>query len=73
MSRPWAHGPAEVTCPVRAWFGELDDRAPAEGAAELVAGLPDVEVTVRPGTTHLATLVAYWPEVLTTLRDLHRG
>jgi hypothetical protein len=24
---------------------------------------------VRPATSHLATLVAHWPEVLTVLRD----
>lgn len=70
MSRPWAHGPDEVRCPVRAWFGDLDDRSGALAAAELLAGFADVEVTVRPATTHLATLVAHWPEVLTTLRDL---
>ena len=70
MSRPWVHGPDEVACPVRSWFGALDQRASAEGAAELLAGFSDVQVVVRPGTEHLATLVGHWPEVLTTLRDL---
>ena len=59
-----------MRCPVRAWFGELDDRSTASGASELLAGFADLDVTVRPGTTHLATLVAYWPEVQATLRDL---
>lgn len=67
MSRPWAHGPEQVRCPVRAWWGELDDRA---AVSEVVSGLADVEVVVRPATTHLATLVAHWPDVLTTLRHL---
>ena len=66
-------GPAEVRCPVRAWFGELDDRSGADAAADLVGGLRDVEVVVRPRTTHLATLVAHWPDVLATLRDLRTG
>ena len=70
MSRPWSHGPEVVRCPVRAWFGELDDRSAAAGASDLLAGFADLDVTVRPGTTHLATLVAHWPEVLTTLREL---
>ncbi len=73
LHRPWQHGPAEVRCPVRAWFGELDDRSGADAAADLVAGLGDVEVVVRPRTTHLATLVAHWPDVLATLRDLRTG
>jgi pimeloyl-ACP methyl ester carboxylesterase len=69
LHRPWQHGPAEVRCPVRAWFGEDDDRS-GVGAADLLAGFADVEVVVRPRTTHLATLVAHWPDVLATLRDL---
>ena len=67
--RPWAHGPAEVRCPVRAWFGEDDERSGVDAAAGLLAGFADLEVVVRPRTSHLATLVAHWPEVLTTLRD----
>jgi hypothetical protein len=55
---------------VRAWFGEDDDRSPADRVSGLVAGFADLEVTVRPGSSHLATLVAHWPEVLATLRDL---
>ncbi|MDT0188285.1 alpha/beta hydrolase [Microbacterium sp. ARD31] len=70
MSRPWAHGPELVRCPARAWFGELDERARAADAAALLAGFAGVRVTVRPATTHLATLVGHWPEVLATLRDL---
>ena len=70
LQRPWQHGPAEVRCPVRAWFGEDDDRSGAAAAAGLLAQLDDVVVVVRPRTSHLATLVAHWPEVLTTLRDL---
>jgi pimeloyl-ACP methyl ester carboxylesterase len=73
LHRPWQHGPAEVRCAVRAWFGELDDRSGADAAADLLAGLSDVEVVLRPRTTHLATLVAHWPDVLTTLRDLTVG
>ncbi len=69
LSRPWEHLPPDVRCPVRAWFGEDDDRSGVGAAAGLVAGFADVEVVVRPATSHLATLVAHWPEVLTVLRD----
>lgn len=71
--RPWPHLPAETSCPVRAWFGEDDDRSPSEAASGFLAGVADLEVTVRPRTSHLATLVAHWPEVLATLRDLVRA
>jgi pimeloyl-ACP methyl ester carboxylesterase len=67
--RPWPHRPEEVRCPVRAWFGEEDDRSAAAPAATLTDGFGDVEVVVRPATSHLATLVAHWPAVLATLRS----
>lgn len=73
LHRPWQHGPAEVLCGVHAWFGELDDRSGVEAAADLLAGFGEVEVVVRPRTTHLATLVAHWPDVLTTVRDSMAG
>ena len=69
LQRPWEHAPAEVRCAVRAWFGEDDDRAGAPAAADLLAGFGECAVVVRPRTSHLATLVAHWPEVLSTLRD----
>ncbi|MBL0749438.1 alpha/beta fold hydrolase [Nocardioides baculatus] len=70
LHRPWGHAPVEVRCPVLAWFGELDERSTTDAAAELLAGFDAVEVVVRPRSTHLATLVAHWPDVLTTVRDL---
>ncbi|MBS2936804.1 alpha/beta hydrolase [Nocardioides sp. J2M5] len=66
--RPWSHRPQDVRCPVRVWAGELDDRS-SPGAPELVAGIDDAVVRVWPGTTHLAALVAHWPEVLAALAD----
>jgi pimeloyl-ACP methyl ester carboxylesterase len=73
MSRPWEHGPEEVRCRVSAWFGEDDDRASAAAAAGLLGGFAAVEVTVRPATSHLATLVGHWSEVLLALRDARPG
>jgi pimeloyl-ACP methyl ester carboxylesterase len=70
LHRPWAHAPSEVRCPARAWFGEDDDRSGPSAAADLLAGFDDVEVVVRPRTSHLATLVAHWPDILATLRAL---
>jgi pimeloyl-ACP methyl ester carboxylesterase len=70
LARPWPAEPSDVRAPVRAWFGEDDDRSTPEAAAALLAGFADLEVVVRPRTSHLATLVDHWPEVLATLRDL---
>lgn len=67
LHRPWEHAPSEVRCPVHAWFGEDDDRSGAPAAADLLAGFGEVEV-VHPRTSHLATLLAHWPEVLGALR-----
>ena len=69
LHRPWQHAPAEVRCPVRPGSAS-DDRSGADAAADLVAGFGEVEVVVRPRTTHLATLVAHWPDILRTLRAL---
>lgn len=66
--RPWDHEPEEVRAPTYLWSGELDESAPpAEGRA-LGARIPGATVTVRPTTTHLATLLDHWPDILTTLR-----
>ena len=70
LFRPWEHAAAQVCCPVRAWFGAEDDRSGVDAAAGLLAGFADLEVVERPGTGHLGTLVAHWPDVLGTLRDL---
>lgn len=65
---PWEHDATDVRCPTTSWFGELDDRSPASGAAALTSAFPPGSVVIRPGTTHLATLLGHWPDVLATLR-----
>jgi pimeloyl-ACP methyl ester carboxylesterase len=68
---PWDHQPEDVRCPVHLWFGADDERSTyaAAGWAGRFAG---ATVVVRPGTTHLATLLAHWPDVLGTARS-HLG
>ena len=63
LLRPWPFAAARVRCPVRLLAGEQDLRHGPDVAAGLAAGFPDAQVLVRP-TTHLATLLAHWPEVL---------
>jgi pimeloyl-ACP methyl ester carboxylesterase len=65
----WGFAPEDVRVPTHLWYGADDDRnPPATGRwwAERIAGSRFV---VRPATTHLATLLAHWPDVLTTLFD----
>ena len=66
--RPWDHAPEEVAAPTYLWLGELDESAPPADGMDLGARIPGASVTVRPATTHLATLLAHWPDTLRTLR-----
>jgi pimeloyl-ACP methyl ester carboxylesterase len=69
LHRPWGVDVASVSCPAHLWYGERDDRA-LPGAAWFAALVPHARVVVWPGTTHLATLLEHWPEILA---DLTRG
>ena len=69
LFRPWGVDVASASCPVHLWYGERDGRA-LPGAAWLAERVPHAEVVVRPGSTHLATLLEHWPEILA---DLTRG
>ena len=63
LLRPWPFEPSQVRCPVRLVAGERDARHGPEVATDLAAGFREAEVVVRP-TTHLATLLESWPDVL---------
>lgn len=63
----WEHLPEEVDRPTYVWFGALDDRSTPEAAEELTCWFDRRAVVVHPETTHLATLLAHWPEILTAL------
>lgn len=66
--RDWDRRPEDVACPTHLWYGEDDTAAPpAEGEA-LARRIPGSRLVVRPATTHLATLMSHWPDLLATLR-----
>lgn len=67
LHQPWDVDLSAVTCPTHLWYGEADVRA-LPGAAWFADRIPQATPVVRPGTTHLATLAAHWPEILATLR-----
>jgi pimeloyl-ACP methyl ester carboxylesterase len=66
--RPWEFDPGAITCPTTLRYGDADARA-MPGGPWLRDRIPHADLVVVPGATHLATLVAAWPEVLAALLD----
>lgn len=72
IGRPWGFRLTDVRVPVRWWHGDSDPFVPLEQARRAAARLPDVELAVRPGESHLGDFAAA-DEVLTVLAALwHR-
>jgi pimeloyl-ACP methyl ester carboxylesterase len=69
MGKPWGFHLAGVKVPVRWWHGDADPIVPLEQAQRAAALLPDVELMVRPGESHLGDFAAA-DEVLAVLADL---
>lgn len=65
--RQWAFRVEDVACPTTLWYGERDPNAPPANGDELAARLPHAIVRLRD-TTHLATLLTGWDEILSSLR-----
>ena len=71
IGRPWGFRLADVRVPVRWWHGDSDPFVPLDQAQRAAATLPDVELAVRPGESHLGdfaaadealkVLAALWP------------
>ena len=71
IGQPWGFRLADVKVPVRWWHGDSDPFVPLEQARRTAALLPDVELTVRPGESHLGDFAAA-DELLTTLARVWR-
>jgi pimeloyl-ACP methyl ester carboxylesterase len=71
LGRPWGFTLSDVTVPVRWWHGDADPFVPLEQAQSAAALLPDVELRVRHGESHLGGFAAA-DEVLTVLSSLWR-
>jgi len=69
LGRPWGFSLSEVAAPVRWWHGDADPFVPLEEARRAAALLPDVELMVRHGESHLGGFAAA-DEVLTVLSDI---
>ena len=68
LFRDWGYRVEDVAATTYLWYGADDDRNPPEVGAWWAGRLTDSRLVVRPGTTHLATLLAHWPDVLGTLK-----
>ena len=62
----WGFDLSDVRCPTHLWFGAQDDRNPPSTGHWWADHIAGAELTVTP-TTHLATLLANWPQILRTL------
>ncbi|MDO3394952.1 alpha/beta hydrolase [Nocardioides sp. SOB44] len=67
--REWGFAPADVRVPVRWWHGDDDHIVPLRHGRHVVDRLPDAELTVIEGESHLGGLGAV-EEVLGTLLGL---
>jgi pimeloyl-ACP methyl ester carboxylesterase len=71
LGQPWGFRLGDVKVPVRWWHGDSDPFVPLDQARRAAALLPDVELTVRPGESHLGDFAAA-DEVLATLAHVWR-
>jgi pimeloyl-ACP methyl ester carboxylesterase len=69
FARPWGFSVRDITVPVRWWHGDADPIVPLTHGRHLVSLMPDAELYVRPGESHLGGLGAA-DEVLSTLLAL---
>jgi len=71
FGRSWGFSVAEIEVPVRFWHGDADHIVPLDHARHLCDLVPDSELHVRPGESHLGTLVV-GDEAVRTVVDLWR-
>lgn len=68
FSRPWGFDLADVTVPVHWWHGDADHIIPFDHGVHAVSRLPDAQLHVLPGESHLGGLGA-GEEILVTLLE----
>lgn len=66
FTRPWGFSVRDVTVPIRWWHGDADHIVPLAHGEHVVNLLPDAQLFIRPGESHLGGLGAA-EEVLTAL------
>jgi pimeloyl-ACP methyl ester carboxylesterase len=71
FGRSWGFKVADITVPIRFWHGDSDHIVPLAHAQHLCELIADSELQVRPGESHLGTLVV-GDQALRTVVDLWR-
>lgn len=69
FTRPWGFSVRDIKVPVRWWHGDSDNIVPLAHGQHIVPLIPDGELFIRPGESHLGGLGAA-EEVLDTLLSL---
>jgi pimeloyl-ACP methyl ester carboxylesterase len=69
FTRPWGFSVRDVNVPIRWWHGDSDHIVPLAHGEHVVSLLPDAQLYIRPGESHLGGLGAA-EEVLTALLRL---
>jgi pimeloyl-ACP methyl ester carboxylesterase len=68
FGRDWGFSVRDVKVPVHWWHGDADHIVPLRHGEHVVSLLPDAQLYVRPGESHLGTLIAA-EEILGTLME----
>jgi pimeloyl-ACP methyl ester carboxylesterase len=71
FGRHWGFQLKDVRAPVRWWHGDADNLVPLEHARHAVSLLPDCELHVRPGESHLGGF-AVADDVLAAVAEISR-
>jgi pimeloyl-ACP methyl ester carboxylesterase len=66
FTRPWGFSVRDIRVPVKWWHGDADNIVPLSHGRLMVKLLPDAELFIRPGESHLGGFAAA-QEVLKTL------
>lgn len=73
FARDWGFSPSGVRVPIRLWHGDADPIVPLGHGEHLAALIPDAQLRIRPGESHLggldaaeevfAEVLALWPGI----------
>jgi pimeloyl-ACP methyl ester carboxylesterase len=67
--RDWGFSLRDIQVPVRWWHGDADNLVPLSHAEHVVGIIPDAQLTIRHGESHLGSLDAA-PEIIRAILDM---
>jgi pimeloyl-ACP methyl ester carboxylesterase len=69
FTRDWGFAMRDITVPIRLWQGDADNIVPVAHAHHMASLIPDAQLRIRPGESHLGALAAA-DEVFRSVLDL---